>query len=87
MSDIYSLVVNPRSTRRSDYRIKQPFRATSMGQNGISYIGPKVWNKLPPDCKSEDIPNKFKHKIKDTFFENLQRVNDDIYVSIKTLRI
>ena len=51
MSDIYSLVVNPRSTRRSDYRIKQPFRATSMGQNGISYIGPKVWNKLPPDCK------------------------------------
>ena len=51
-----------------------------MGQNGISYIGPKVWNKLPPDCKLEDIPNKFKHKIKDKFFENLQRANDDIYL-------
>ena len=80
MSDIYSLVENPRSTRRSEYRIKQPFRATSMGQNGISYIGPKVWNKLPPDCKLEDIPNKFKPKIKDKFLENLQRVNDHIYL-------
>ncbi len=51
-----------------------------MGQNGISYIGPKVWNKLPPDCKLENIPYKFKHKIKDKFFDNLQRANDDIYV-------
>ena len=80
MSDIYSLVVNPRSTSRSEYRIKQPFRVTNMGQNGISYIGPKVWNKLPPECKLEGNPNKFKHKIKDKFFENLQRANDDIYV-------
>ena len=80
MSDIYSLVVNPRSTRRSEYRIKHPFRATNMGQNGISYIGLTVWNKLPPDCKLENIPNKFKHKIKENIFENVQRANDDIYV-------
>ena len=71
MSDIYSLIENPRTTRRSEYKMKQPFRSTNMGQNSISYIGPKVWNKLPPNCKLEEIPNKFKHKIKDKFFENL----------------
>ena len=43
-------------------------------------VSQKVWNKLPPDFKLEGNPNKFKHKIKDKFFENLQRANDDIYV-------
>ena len=71
MSDIYSLVVNSRSTRRSEYRIKQPFRATNMGQNGISYIGPKVWNKLPSECRLEVSSNTFLHKINDHFFENI----------------
>ena len=80
MSDIYSLIENPRTTRRSEYKMKQPFRSTNMGQNSISYIGPKVWNNLPKECKIEEISNKFKHKIKDQFFENLQRVNDDIYL-------
>ena len=33
-------------------------------------------------CQEENVtdPNKFKHKIKDKFFEDLQRANDDIYV-------
>ena len=79
MSDMYSLVENPRITRRSEYRIKQPFRSTNMGQNSISYFGPKVWNTLPAQCKLEDNSNKFKHKIKDHFFLNIQHVEDDIY--------
>ena len=68
MSDMYSLVENPRITRRSEYRIKKPFRSTNMGQNSIAYFGPKVWNTLPAQCKLEDSSNKFKHKIKDHFF-------------------
>ena len=80
MSDIYSLVENPRSTRRSEYRMKQPFKVTNMGQSSISYVGPKVWNTLPRECKSEDSLNNFKHKIKDQFFENIQREADDIYI-------
>ena len=80
MSDIYSLVENPRSTRRSEYRMKQPFKVTNMGQSSISYVGPKVWNTLPRECKSEDNLNNFKHKIKDQFFENIQREADDIYI-------
>ena len=51
-----------------------------MGLNSVSYIGPKIWNNLPNECKLEENPNKFKHKIKDTFFTNIQRENDDIYI-------
>ena len=39
-----------------------------------------IWNKLPSECKLEDNPNKFKHKIKEEFFKNIQRENDDIYI-------
>jgi len=80
MPDIYSLVENPRLTRRSEYKLKQPPKLTNMGLNSISYIGPKVWNNLPLDCRLEDNSNKFKHKIKEHFFENIQRKDDDIYI-------
>jgi len=80
MPDIYSLVENPRFTRRSEYRMKPPFKLTNMGQSSISYVGPKVWNNLPSECRLEINSNKFKHKIKEHFFENIQRVNDDIYL-------
>ena len=80
MSDIFSLSEIPRTTRRSLYKLKLPLKSTNMGQNGISYYGPKVWNNLPIQCKLEDNPNNFKHKIKDQFFENIQRKNDDIYL-------
>ena len=51
-----------------------------MGQSAISYIGPKIWNNLPSECKLEDNPNKFKHKMKEEFFKCLQSENDDIYM-------
>ena len=74
MSDMFSLPQNSRTTRRSTHKLKLPYKRTNMGQTGISYIGPKIWNKL------EDNPNKFKHNLKDLFFHNMQRVNDNIYV-------
>ena len=51
-----------------------------MGQNSASYFGPKIWNNLTNECKLEENLNKFKHKIKDTFFRNIQRADDDIYI-------
>ena len=80
MSDMFSLPQNPRTTRRSTFKLKLPYKCTNMGQTGISYIGPKIWNNLPSQCKLENNPNKFKHKLKDLFFHNIQRVNDNIYV-------
>ena len=80
MSDMYSLIEKPRNTRNSRFKLKLPLKSTNMGQNSASYIGPKIWNKLPNECKLEENPNKFKHKIKDIFFTNIQRANDDIYI-------
>ena len=80
MSDIYSLTENPRTTRRSVYKLNLPFKLTNMGQNGVSYIAPKIWNNLPSECKLENSQNKFKHKIKKMFFYKLQRDDNDIYL-------
>ena len=80
MSDMFSLSQSTRTTRRSTYKLNLPYKCTNMGQTGISYIGPKIWNNLPSQCKLEDNPNTFKHKLKDLFFHNIQRVNDNIYV-------
>ena len=80
MSDMYTLIENPRNTRNSRYKLKLPLKSTNMGQKSASYIGPKIWNNLPNECKLEENPNGFKHKIKETFFANMQRENDDIYI-------
>ena len=80
LSDTYSLMENLQTTRKSVLKLELPLKKTKMGQNSISYIGPKVWNKLPSECKLEDNPNKFKHKIKEEFFKNIQRENDNIYM-------
>ena len=79
MSDMYSLIEKPHNTRHSRYKLKLPLKSTNMGLNCASYTGPKFWNYLPNECKLEEDPNKFKHKIKNTFFSNIQRENDDIY--------
>ena len=80
MSDIFSFPEIKRTTRRSAFKLKMPFKSTNMGQKGISYRGPKVWNNLPAQCKLDANPNKFKHKIKELSFDNIQRINDDIYI-------
>ena len=80
MSDMYSLIEKPRETRNFRYKLKLPLKSTNMGQNSASYAGPKFWNHLTNECKLEENLNKFKHKIKDTFFTNIQRADDDIYI-------
>ena len=51
-----------------------------MGQNSAAYVGPKIWNNLTNECKLKENLYKFKHKIKDTFFTNIQRAYDNIYI-------
>ena len=81
MSDMYSLIEKPRETRHFRYKLKLPLKSTNMGQNSGSCVGPKIWNNLTNACKLEENINTFKHKIKDTFFRNIQRADDDnIYI-------
>ena len=76
MSEMFLPVGQSRVTRRSKSKLIQPFRKSNTGQNGLSYLGPKIWNTLPSELKSATNINSFKHKIKDQFFKNLQSLND-----------
>ncbi len=68
------------NTRRSVARLELPSKSTDIGQKGFSYIGPKLWNELPPNLKFCSSTNDFKHKVKNNLFSTLQRKEDDIYI-------
>ena len=82
MSEMFLPVCQSRVTRRSKNKLIQPFRKSKTGQNGLSYLGPKIWNSLSSELKSATNINSFKHKIKDQFFKNFQSVNDSPYIYI-----
>ena len=42
VSEMFSPGCQGRITQRSKDKLDLPFRKTNMGQNGLSYIGPKV---------------------------------------------
>ena len=79
MSEIFPPVVQGWITRRSKNKLNLPFGKTNMGQNGLSYIGPKIWNSLQSGLKSSNNVNSFKHKIKDKFFNDLQNRENSPY--------
>ena len=49
-------------------------RKTNMGLNSISYLGPSLWNKLPENIKHSSSLITFKHKVKEYFLKNLQKL-------------
>ena len=79
-SEIYHPLEQRQHTRRSKHKLYLPQRTSNIGQKGISYLGPRTWNKLPSEIKSVGTVNTFKHDIKTKFFEELKKREDDIYV-------
>ena len=67
------------NTRRATQKLDLPFRKSCIGQKTLSYIGPKTWNNLPAQIKLSKSVNTFKHNIKKSFFDDLQKQNDDIF--------
>ena len=67
------------NTRRTTQKLDLPFRKTCIGQKTLSYIGPKIWDNLPAQIKLSKSVNTFKHDIKKSFFDDLQKQNDDIF--------
>ena len=61
-------------------KLNLPFRNKNTGQKGISYLGPRIWNKLPSYIKLCGSVNTFKHKIKDKYFDDIKKIEDDIYI-------
>ena len=59
---------------RSNFaKVKVPFQKTNMGQNGLSCIGPSLWNNLPRSLKTTTVLNIFKHNLKKKYLHNLAR--------------
>ena len=74
---IFFLVSFPKKLCKQ--KLDLPFRKSCIGQKTLSYIGPKTWNNLPAQIKQSKNVNTFKHDIKKSFFNDLQKQNDDIF--------
>ena len=70
MNDVFRQAGNIRINTRNGYlNLSHPFRKTSTGQNGLSYIGPAIWNRIPEILKKTKNLNTFKYKMKDLLSE------------------
>ena len=49
----------------------------------LPYLGPEIWNSLSSDSKCTNSINSFKDKIKDKFFQNIQRGKWYVRVPLK----
>ena len=61
ISEMYHPIEQGPNTRSSKFKLQQPYRSSNLGQNGLSYLGPKLWNRLPSHIKSAGSLNIFKH--------------------------
>ena len=74
MSDMFKTASQSNiNTRQAYSRLIQPLRKTNMGLNSI-YLGPSLWNKLPENIKHSSSLITFKHKVKEYFLKNLQKL-------------
>ena len=74
----YNITICTKTKRRMK-TVTLNFRKSCIGQKTLSYIGPKTWNNLPAQIKLSKNVNTFKHDIKKSFFDDLQKQNDDIF--------
>ena len=61
------------NTHRATQKLDLPFRKSGIGQKTLSYIGPKTWNNLPAQIKLSKNVDTFRHDIKKSFFDDLQK--------------
>ena len=75
MSEIFHIAPQINiGTRCSKLKLILPFRKTNMGQNTLSFLGPQQWNKLPNEIKLSKTINTFKHKLKEYFFDEKDKL-------------
>ena len=67
--------------RNNYFKLNHPFQKTSIGQNGLSYIRPAIWKRIPEILKkTKNTLNTIKDKVKqyylnDLFHPNLRNVS------------
>ena len=85
-AEIFHSSSSVHNTRRATQKLDLPFRKSCIGEKTLSYIGPKTWNNLPAQIKLSKSVNTFKHNIKKSFFDDLQKQNDEIRRHVPRVR-
>ena len=80
MSDIFVKNDIRHNTRKSTEMLNIPMKSTNVGQQGLSYLGPKFWNIFPSQIKLSTSANSFKHAIKDDYFKQIQKAENDPFL-------
>ena len=80
IAELYLPAKQFHATRTSFQKLILPNKSTNRGLRNINYIGPQLWNSLPSEIKCVDTVNTFKHKVKDRFFNELQKKEDSPYI-------
>ena len=65
MNDIFTQKGNSRYNSRQISKFSRLLvKSVYHGNESVSFLGPKVWEILPDDCKDVDYSNTFKNKVK-----------------------
>ena len=80
VAEMYYPVEQGQKTRFSFQKLLLPHRTTNRGICLLSYVGPRLWNGLQTEIKSVSNANNFKHEIKNNFFNQLQKKEDNPYL-------
>ena len=76
MSAIFVRSNTLHNTRKSTHMLRVSAKNTNLGQQGLSYIGPKFWNILSSKIKLSTSENYFEDAIKYYFFTQLQKTEN-----------
>ena len=80
VNDLFLPINSTIITRQNDMGLYQPYRRTEVGKNTLSYMGPRIWNKLPMQVRQCKVLNTFKHKVKDYFFDQLRQKENNQFI-------
>ena len=81
MGDIFSESQNRHRTRSSnECRINIPSRKHDYEKNCLSYLRATIWNNIDSGTKNCKTVNSFKHRVKDSFFKQLKREEESVFL-------
>ena len=61
--------------KNSYQKLQQTFRKTNTGQNGLSFIGPALWNKFHEAIKRTTNLNAINYNVKKRYLKELGKVD------------
>ena len=80
MHDVFKPAAqNTTATKTYLFKLSHPFLKTNHGQIIISYMAPRICNKLPDFLKTTENVNTYKHRVKKHFFRRMNNEENNIY--------